>query len=485
MLKKYGIDDSKIFKIAVIATMSSGKSTFINALIGEDILPAQNQACTAKIIPILDNDKAENFKAYVEYKDSKKKIVNLNDANIIHEFNFNTNIKDILIEGNIKGIRNCNRASVLIDTPGTNFSGDETHMEQTYELIEEINEGMILYVINATQFGINDDLKLLIHINDKVKKTKGKLKILFVVNKIDEFDLEKEDIKETMQEIQNYLISSGINEPQIVPISALAAKLFKMALNERTLTRKELREFDEYYQLFKPKGYDLTKYALVKKLDDQDKNIKVGENTVKKGNIIRAIENTGIAFVEELIEQYLMNTENAFNPIVRFKEKKHKKMNILLMETSGSNNSRIKEYRKLVDTVIKDKNSIILYVINVTQLGINDEAETLYMISDSMKMEGKQLEDRFVFVMNKCEQYNFGDEKSINNLLKGVTMYLTEYGIQNPRLFPVSAETAKLISMHQNGIELTRNEEVLIHTDVPEIEEAISEYINNLSTKEV
>jgi GTPase Era involved in 16S rRNA processing len=633
MLKKYGIDDSKLFKIAVIATMSSGKSTFINALIGEDILPSQNQACTAKIIPILDNDKAESFRAYVEYTDSKKEIFNLSDVNIINEFNFNTNIKDILIEGNIKGIRNSSRASVLIDTPGTNFSGDETHKDQTYKLIEALDEGMILYLINATQFGINDDLELLIHINDKVKKTKGKLKILFVVNKIDEFDLEKEDIKETMKEIQNYLINNGINEPQIVPISALAAKLFKMALNERTLTRRELREFDRYYDLFKPKGYDLTKYALVKDLDDQDKHIKVGENTLKKGNILRAIENTGICFVEELIEQYLINTEEAFNPIVNFSGRKPKKlnctlkinviaamssgkstlinsfighellpsnnmactatiaritvnndvkkftaackdenekivyernsvklediqrynqdekityidiegpvpnissekMNILLVDTPGPNNSKGKEYGKFIDTIIKVGNSIVLYVMSVTQMGINDDSEMLYMISDAMKKGGKQFKDRFFFVMNKCDQYDCEKGESIKGLLKLVTEYLAGYGIQEPKVFLVSAETAKLIRMHKNGIEITRKEqyflkvyedfndleghhfekfstlsessrkklelrllkakyennayeEALIHTGIPAVEEAINEYMDNLLIKEV
>ena len=47
-------------EVIVLATMSSGKSTIINTLLGEDILPNENQACTAKIFKVLDNDKIDS-----------------------------------------------------------------------------------------------------------------------------------------------------------------------------------------------------------------------------------------------------------------------------------------------------------------------------------------------------------------------------------------------------------------------------------------
>lgn len=45
------VDTSKLFPMLVVATMSSGKSTLINALLGQQILPSKNAACTAKCIP--------------------------------------------------------------------------------------------------------------------------------------------------------------------------------------------------------------------------------------------------------------------------------------------------------------------------------------------------------------------------------------------------------------------------------------------------
>ena len=50
------INEKRIFPMAVIATMSSGKSTLINALLGKEILPNSNAACTALNYSILDDD---------------------------------------------------------------------------------------------------------------------------------------------------------------------------------------------------------------------------------------------------------------------------------------------------------------------------------------------------------------------------------------------------------------------------------------------
>lgn len=48
MFEKFDIDDKNIFKVCIVATMSSGKSTFINSIIGDEIMPEKNEACTAR-----------------------------------------------------------------------------------------------------------------------------------------------------------------------------------------------------------------------------------------------------------------------------------------------------------------------------------------------------------------------------------------------------------------------------------------------------
>lgn len=56
--------NSAVFPINIIGTMSAGKSTLINALLGRKLMPSKNQACTDKITEILDND-SDRFHAIV------------------------------------------------------------------------------------------------------------------------------------------------------------------------------------------------------------------------------------------------------------------------------------------------------------------------------------------------------------------------------------------------------------------------------------
>ena len=49
---------SSVFEVAVVATMSAGKSTLINALLGEQLMPSAQGNCTAIITKIRDDDEA-------------------------------------------------------------------------------------------------------------------------------------------------------------------------------------------------------------------------------------------------------------------------------------------------------------------------------------------------------------------------------------------------------------------------------------------
>ena len=340
MLKKYGISEEKIFNVPVIATMSSGKSTFINALLGEDLLPSKNQACTARILPIIDKDNMENFSANVIYKSGERRTVMLSNEEI-SDFNNDSTIENLLIEGDIKGIKNYSKSLVIYDTPGANFSGDVTHQEITYDFISKFKKGLLIYLINATQFGINDDKELLENVIDKVNKSNGKIEVLYVVNKIDQFDIEKEDIKETIKEIKQYLINTGANKPKIIPISALAAKVFKKVIAEKELSRRELRDFYNYYELFEPKEYCLSRYAI---LDEEEKGemVKIGGEKIEKASIIQAINNTGITLVEDTIDSYLKMQDKIDDKEITMKNKSNNKA----IKIQSSNRSRKKRKKK-------------------------------------------------------------------------------------------------------------------------------------------
>ena len=287
------IKNKKFFKVLVVSTMSSGKSTCINSIIGEDILLSKNQACTSKPTYIINDDSCKEFKAYVRYNDDTIRVFHINNIYNMEFFEKDKSIVDVIIKGNIKGIRNINKVVTFIDTPGINFSGDDTHSEQTYKLIEDLEEGLILYLINATQFGVNDDYELLCEVKRKIEKSNNKIKVLFLINKIDEFDIEKESIDEFIQDVKDYLNDNGFKDSNIIPISALAAKLFNKKINMDNLSRKENKDVEHYYKLFKNDSYSLCDYIPV---------ISLNENI----SISKAIENTGINLIKKYIEDLLI-----------------------------------------------------------------------------------------------------------------------------------------------------------------------------------
>ena len=51
LIRAFANINNSVFPINVIATMSSGKSTLINALLGKKMMPSKNEACTATISP--------------------------------------------------------------------------------------------------------------------------------------------------------------------------------------------------------------------------------------------------------------------------------------------------------------------------------------------------------------------------------------------------------------------------------------------------
>ncbi|WP_303007121.1 dynamin family protein [Romboutsia ilealis] len=89
--------NNELFKVLVVSTMSSGKSTCINAIIGEDILLSKNQACISKPTYIINDDNSKNFKAYVRYNDDTKRVFCINNIYDMEYFEQDKSIVHVII----------------------------------------------------------------------------------------------------------------------------------------------------------------------------------------------------------------------------------------------------------------------------------------------------------------------------------------------------------------------------------------------------
>lgn len=238
--KKNNYKDLK--RILVVSTMSSGKSTLINALIGQDLFPSRNDACTAKIIRYIRNNRLKYVKAIAKGEEEIR--VNNITKNNLDEINSNSNYDSITLIGPIRSLYKYKKTIEIIDTPGTNNSLDKNHMNITLDFLGSGEFDVILYVLNVTQLGVNDDLFLLKRIKEYLDKNRDK-KIVFVLNKMDQIDEEIESIDEIYNNAIKYIKNIGLHEVRLVSISAELAKLVKKDKYEE-LTTREKRKFKMY-----------------------------------------------------------------------------------------------------------------------------------------------------------------------------------------------------------------------------------------------
>ena len=245
VIKAFNMAKSSDFEVNVVATMSAGKSTLINALLQQRLMPAKQEACTATITEIKDND-ADHFMAKVYDKDGK--LIQTHPElsyEIMEQLNSNPNVSRIHVEGNIPFVTADDVSLVLVDTPGPNNSRDPEHKAATYRMLSESSKTVVLYIMNATQLAVNDDYNLLSHVADsmRVGGKQSRDRFIFVVNKLDDFKKGEDSVEAAINKVRDYLKDNGIENPNIYPASALTA------LNIRTiLAESDDDDDDDVYE---------------------------------------------------------------------------------------------------------------------------------------------------------------------------------------------------------------------------------------------
>lgn len=245
VVKAFNMAKSSDFEVNVVATMSAGKSTLINALLRQKLMPAKQEACTATITEIKDND-GSCFMAKVY--DADGNLIQTHPElsfDIMDTLNSNPEVSGIRVEGNIPFVSSEDVALVLVDTPGPNNSRDPEHKAATYRMLSESSKTVVLYILNATQLAVNDDYNLLSHVADsmRVGGKQSRDRFIFVVNKLDDFKKGEDSIEAAITKVRDYLRDNGIENANIYPASALTA------LNIRTiLAESDDDDDDEVYE---------------------------------------------------------------------------------------------------------------------------------------------------------------------------------------------------------------------------------------------
>lgn len=301
------------FKIALIAPFSAGKSTFINSLIGQDLLSMEVTAETSVITRIKFS---KDIKIEIIYRDGNKietipakgeGALTVDDAKEILEQK--TTVKGENTEDNIKEVKvyypieMCKDNVEFVDTPGL-FARYEKHSAITTNVLPTVNA--VVFMIDPESVGQQHFTQV---IQNYVKNAKnssmetGGRHIFFVINKIDNFSLE--DRAKAKKEL-TAVLKGIIDEPQIYEISAYYAMIGKMYLSKTI----------ELIQIQKD--------IKIKFIDPKDPEFPVSGRQITDENAYVISQESKIKDLEDGLEKYLQakngylisNVNNEINSVI-------------------------------------------------------------------------------------------------------------------------------------------------------------------------
>jgi predicted GTPase len=245
----------------VTANMSAGKSTLINALIGKQLAKTSQEACTGN-------------KCYLYNKPYEDDKIHLENGTSITYDAVQEELKSISwgVQSNIASyFREIGSVSrmCIIDTPGVNLATNPEHGRISRTALKEEHYERAIYVLNANKLGTDEERAHIKWMAENVPKDK----VIFVLNKLDDFSIVDDDISASIDKVRQDLIEWGFENPIICPISAYFALLIKMKANGDSMTEDEQDEYSFYVKKFKKPAYDLSKYYVGIYEEDSDSEI--------------------------------------------------------------------------------------------------------------------------------------------------------------------------------------------------------------------
>lgn len=299
---------SSDFEVCVVATMSAGKSTLINSMLGTKLMPSKQEACTAIITKIKDIEGNATWQAEVYSKDNRLIETHENlTYSTMERLNSDENVSVIKTAGDIPFVSAEDVSLVLIDTPGPNNSRDPEHKKVQSEFLNKSSKSLVLYIMEGT-FGSDDDNALLQRVADsmKVGGKQSKDRFIFVVNKMDDRRKEDGDITQTLDRIRAYLKSHGITNPNLFPAAALPALNIRLVQNGADIDEDTMDETEmKVRKLNRNESLHFEEYAPLPASIRGD--IKMRLDNAKNSNdaYTEALIHTGVVSIEAAIRQYV------------------------------------------------------------------------------------------------------------------------------------------------------------------------------------
>lgn len=433
-LKRFSDASNDIVPICVLGTYSAGKSTFINSLIGCELLPSAETPVTAKVYKLSSTPHKDRASIRISFKEKEARILFRDNELVVHgledgeellasinealdeeksasiiekvrlvleELNdiSDSEIGDLIeieVPFSRSALDDINYKIAIFDTPGSNSSTNLQHSDVLDKAMKGMSNGLPIFVTDSSSMDStdNDNLK------DKLKKVAGldSRFTMIVVNKAETADIslrrfKKESFKQKImnQSIPRELYAQGIF--YVSSILGLGAKLdgnlkgeFYSELFNTYKAKYSDPENDYYKRLF---DFNILPRQMISSM------VKTAESS---SNIIYA--NSGLLTIEDTIKIFVnkyshydkcQQARDTLNQLIGITDKeieeKNKELGSRKVELQNKLDSQKSEILETIDKSISQEREdytsrypeeMLSYLQSLTQNLKKERAESLY-----------------------------------------------------------------------------------------------------------
>lgn len=230
--------ENQEFVITVVGAMKSGKSSFTNALLGQDLMPNENQACTLTTTDIIHQN--HDFFITKRFDSGKQHILESeNLSSVFHEDVRRSRQEEIedfytyQVNYPIYSLKKYpllnDQKFILMDTPGLNEMEGLGVKKDTIEKVFEqaLRRTDLLFFVLDVQYYKSEENH---HIIQKIYEQRPDLldSAVFIVNKVDSIRERDGLLEDLLNKVKSLLCTWGVNTKKIFPVSTKKALLGRL-----------------------------------------------------------------------------------------------------------------------------------------------------------------------------------------------------------------------------------------------------------------
>ncbi|MDO5148493.1 MAG: dynamin family protein [Oscillospiraceae bacterium] len=498
------------FSIVIVGEFSVGKSTFLNALMGEKILPSYSDETTATVTFLRHKNKADNQqKGCVFYADGSSEDIDSIETDVISKYvstrsdipvaatvnHLDLYLDSPFLDGNI----------TLVDTPGLNGTADG-HREITEAQIMKSN--VCLFMFSADRPGGKSEFEFLSQIKTKANK------IIFVLNKIDQIKTGENESCEKVAEnmLKNYgrIFPDATDMPEFWCISAYQALVARSSANlsyrgrtslsaeekRKLLSMSRMEEFEDGLWNFITEG-DKARNSLITPISRASKMI---DETLKNLELESAIYDSAVDNNEaqQIINELTSKIEETEGKMDKLKARINADVEQCIRNVLDFALNRVRLFRgrqlanlqtyQTTEELIELEKSLPSIINNGVSAATFELKEKL--ISDISNAVGKYLPDVAESVRIYISEYEFNIcpdcryNQTENSFELGIEQYQDSVNQTISEINAMQAELDELSSQYIKALRFEKERE-RVHHDLLLLREEKQQYENGLEKPKV